>query len=220
MCFLCFLAEYLPHRAHFDSRMSNPSESKLPTKMATKRPKMESSADAPDKSTDDPKELVARLRADLDAEKKATKNLRREKSYEVSQVREQEVNRASVALKDLKAKLHADRLRELEAQKEALNRKFDLEMQKVVKQKDAELLRTQNDLRKSQDELQEVTKRGLSGAARGAFRGRAFSASPWGQRPQIDPQTTGWAASAGDWRGQTEVTRDTTAAGRQPKYRQ
>ncbi len=142
--------------------------------MATKRARLDANAsltsgDPTAQNAEPGKEMKAKLQAELDAERKLVKQLRREKQYEVQQARDQEQNKATVALKDLRAKLHQEKHRELEIQKEALNRKYDLDLQKVTKQKDAELQKMQGDLRKSQDELNQVTKRGLSGAARGAF---------------------------------------------------
>ncbi len=53
------------------------------------------------------------------------KQLRREKTVETRQIREHEQNNARIALKDLKAKFTTAKQRELEIQKETLNRRFD-----------------------------------------------------------------------------------------------
>ena len=78
-------------------------------------------------------------------------------------IRNEEQTRASIALKDVKMRILQEKMKELEALKESLHRKFDADLHKVTKQKDAELHKLQNDLKKCQNELSEVTKRGLSG---------------------------------------------------------
>ena len=51
------------------------------------------------------------------------KQLRREKNLESRQIREQEQNNARIALKDLKSKFTIAKQRELEIQKDTLNRR-------------------------------------------------------------------------------------------------
>ena len=146
--------------------------------MATKNPEPTPHRVANDTSSLDAlKEQTKRLQSDLEAERKLMKQLRRDKSYEVQQTRDMEQTKANVALKDLRAKLHQERAKDLEILKDSLNRKFDIDLQKVVRQKDAELNKLRADLRKCQDELEQtrenptnLNKRGLSGSsARAAF---------------------------------------------------
>ena len=115
-------------------------------------------------------DVIVRLRSELDAERKLNKQLRREKAVEVQQTRELERNEASISLKDLTAKLNHEKQREMEAQREALKCKYEADTCKISKQKDQEIKKLKNDLAKCQDNLrEEVTKRGLSTSARGAF---------------------------------------------------
>ena len=115
-------------------------------------------------------DVIVRLRSELDAERKLNKQLRREKAVEVQQTRELERNEASISLKDLTAKLNHEKQREMEAQREALKCKYEADTCKISKQKDQEIKKLKNDLAKCQDDLrEEVTKRGLSTSARGAF---------------------------------------------------
>ena len=128
-------------------------------------------------SLDSLKDQMSRLQTELEAERKLTKQLRREKSYELQKTRELEQTKASIALKDLRTKLHQERTKEHELLKESLGRKYELDLQKVVRQKDAELAKLRADLRKCQDELEQtreqvtcLNKCGLSGtSARAAF---------------------------------------------------
>ena len=115
------------------------------------------------------------LRAELEAAQSALRDLRRDKTYTVKHIQEQEQLKSSITIKDMKAKLHTEKLKELELQREALLRKCDVDLQKVARQKEMEIKKLQGDLRKCQDELRDVTRRGLSGSAREAFeaeRGR------------------------------------------------
>ena len=63
----------------------------------------------------------------------------REKSQQLKATLEQEQTKASVVLKDLRAKMLVEKAREVDLQKDALHKKFDLDMNKVVKQKDGDL---------------------------------------------------------------------------------
>ena len=86
------------------------------------------------------------------------------KTHIVEQViRDEEQTRANIALKDVKMKIVQEKAKELDSLKDSLHRKFDVDLQKVTKQKDAEIQKLHNDLKKCQNELSEVTKRGLSG---------------------------------------------------------
>ena len=81
-------------------------------------------------------------------------------------IRDEEQTRANIALKDVKMRIVTEKARELDALKDTLHRRFDADLHKVTKQKDAEILKLRNDLKKCQNELCEVSKRGLSGEAR------------------------------------------------------
>ena len=119
---------------------------------------------------DDLRATVSRFQSELDVERKCSRQLRREKAHEVHEAREQEQNRSALALKDLAARLHREKQRELEFQKETLRCRHEADTAKVVKQKEQEVKRLRRDLGRCQEELkEEVTKRGLSTSARGAF---------------------------------------------------
>ena len=78
-------------------------------------------------------------------------------------IRDEEQTRANIALKDVKMRIVTEKARELDLLKDALHRKYDTDLHKVTKQKDAEIQKLRNDLKKCQNELSEVSKRGLSG---------------------------------------------------------
>ena len=81
-------------------------------------------------------------------------------------IRDEEQTRANIALKDVKMRIVTEKARELDLLKDALHRKYDADLHKVTKQKDAEIQKLRNDLKKCQNELSEVSKRGLSGEGR------------------------------------------------------
>jgi len=143
----------------------------MDTKMASKSLKVKINASSASEHTEeDLRAIVTKLRVELDVERKTTRQLRREKAIEVQQVREQEQTKASIGLKDLAVKLHQEKQREIELQKDILRAKQDADVGKVVKQKDQEIKKVKQDLAKCQHELkEEVTKRGLSTSARGTF---------------------------------------------------
>jgi 2-oxoglutarate dehydrogenase complex dehydrogenase (E1) component-like enzyme len=138
--------------------------------------KKTSSPGALDVQINEAKCLYKKLRGELEAERKATKQLRREKSYLVQQARDEEQNRATIAIKDLRTKLHQEKLVELEEQRNSLTKKWEGEVQRVVRQKDAAIQKLEQDLLKEQNSNIAKTgavatqQTGLSTtSARGAF---------------------------------------------------
>lgn len=67
----------------------------------------------------------------------------REKNQELRQVREHEQHKSAVLLTELKAKLHEDKMKELQAVREALLRQHEAELLRVIKIKDNENQRLQ-----------------------------------------------------------------------------
>ena len=105
-------------------------------------------------ANEDLREHVAQLRAALEAERNALKQLRREKMAEIKQIKEKEVQRHTITMSDLKTKLHHDKAHELESQKEALMKKYESDIGVLNKQKDAEIAKLRNDIRKLKAELE------------------------------------------------------------------
>lgn len=69
--------------------------------------------------------------------------LEREKNQELKQVREHEQHKAAVLLTELKTKLHEEKMKELQAVREALLRQHEAELLRVIKIKDNENQRLQ-----------------------------------------------------------------------------
>ena len=146
--------------------------------MAAKKLKMDAnvSVDLSDQ-VKEARSLYQRLRAELEAERKTVRQLRRDKSYEVQQARDQEQHRATVALNDLRTKLHQERLADLEDLKTSLMRRCETDLQRAMRQKDAHIQRLERDLLKCQEQMSNNTnsQRGLSTSARGAFESERIS---------------------------------------------
>ena len=142
------------------------------------------------KCADSQEDENTRLKIALQTERNAMKQLRRETMVQLKQVREEEQHKAVLLLKDMKSRLHFEKARDLEAQKDTLNKKYEVELSKVVKVKDTEARKLQADVQKLQDELQlsNASATNGSGYANGgmtsyhAARGLSGSAAA-GSRP-------------------------------------
>ncbi|XP_040847654.1 janus kinase and microtubule-interacting protein 3 isoform X17 [Ochotona curzoniae] len=91
-------------------------------------------------------ELRAKLtdiQIELQQEKGKVSKVEREKNQELRQVREHEQHKSAVLLTELKAKLHEDKMKELQAVREALLRQHEAELLRVIKIKDNENQRLQ-----------------------------------------------------------------------------
>ncbi|NXA03261.1 JKIP3 protein, partial [Sapayoa aenigma] len=69
--------------------------------------------------------------------------LEREKNQEVKQIKEHEQHKSTVVVTELKVKLHEDKMKELQAVREALLRQHEAELLRVIKIKDNEIQRLQ-----------------------------------------------------------------------------
>ncbi|KAM9331508.1 janus kinase and microtubule-interacting protein 1 [Gastrophryne carolinensis] len=90
----------------------------------------------------------------------------REKIQEVKQEREQEQHRHTVHISELKAKLHEEKMKELQAVREALIRQHELDVARVVKIKDHEIQRLQSTLNVLRDGAADKVKTALLNDAR------------------------------------------------------
>ncbi|XP_054546130.1 janus kinase and microtubule-interacting protein 3 isoform X6 [Talpa occidentalis] len=91
-------------------------------------------------------ELRAKLtdiQIELQQEKSKVSRVEREKTQELRQAREHEQHRSAVLLTELKSKLHEEKLKELQAVREALLRQHEAELLRVIRIKDNENQRLQ-----------------------------------------------------------------------------
>ncbi|XP_061857017.1 janus kinase and microtubule-interacting protein 3 isoform X10 [Colius striatus] len=91
-------------------------------------------------------ELRAKLtdiQIELQQEKSKVGKLEREKNQEVKQIKEHEQHKSTVVVTELKVKLHEEKMKELQAVREALLRQHEAELLRVIKIKDNEIQRLQ-----------------------------------------------------------------------------
>ncbi|XP_037636261.1 janus kinase and microtubule-interacting protein 1 [Sebastes umbrosus] len=97
----------------------------------------------------------------------------RERLQEQRQARELEQHKHAVALTDLRAKLHEEKLREIAAVRETLARQHEVELARSIKIRDAEVQRLQGLVHALRDGAADKLKNALLGEAREEAR-RAF----------------------------------------------
>lgn len=97
----------------------------------------------------------------------------RERLQEQRKARELEQHKHAVALTDLRAKLHEEKLREIAAVREGLARQHDVELARAIKIRDAEVQRLQGLVNALRDGAADKLKNALLGEAREEAR-RAF----------------------------------------------
>ncbi|XP_067321875.1 janus kinase and microtubule-interacting protein 3 isoform X17 [Anolis sagrei] len=83
------------------------------------------------------------IQIELQQEKSKVGKLEREKNQEVRQIKEHEQHKNIVNVTELKAKLHEEKMKELQAVREGLLRQHEAELLRVIKIKDNEIQRLQ-----------------------------------------------------------------------------
>ncbi|XP_014649527.1 PREDICTED: janus kinase and microtubule-interacting protein 3 [Ceratotherium simum simum] len=86
---------------------------------------------------------LTEIQIELQQEKSKVSRVEREKNQELKQVREHEQHKNAVLLTELKTKLHEEKMKELQAVREALLRQHEAELLRVIKIKDNENQRLQ-----------------------------------------------------------------------------
>lgn len=97
----------------------------------------------------------------------------RERLQEQRQARELEQHKHAVALTDLRAKLHEEKLRDIASAREALARQHEVELARTIKIRDTEVQRLQGLVNALRDGAADKLKNALLGEAREEAR-RAF----------------------------------------------
>lgn len=97
----------------------------------------------------------------------------RERLQEQRQARELEQHKHAVALTDLRAKLHEEKLRDVATAREALTRQHEVELARAIKIRDTEVQRLQGLVNALRDGAADKLKNALLGEAREEAR-RAY----------------------------------------------
>uniref|UniRef100_A0A7N8WY76 Janus kinase and microtubule interacting protein 1 n=1 Tax=Mastacembelus armatus TaxID=205130 RepID=A0A7N8WY76_9TELE len=113
----------------------------------------------------------------------------RERLQEQRQARELEQHKHAVALTDLRAKLHEEKLREIAAAREALARQHEVELARAIKIRDVEVQRLQGLVNALRDGAADKLKNALLGEAREEAR-RAFDGERLKLQQEIQEQKT------------------------------
>lgn len=113
----------------------------------------------------------------------------RERLQEQRQARELEQHKHAVAVTDLRAKLHEEKLREIAAVREALARQHEVELARSIKIRDAEVQRLQGLVFALRDGAADKLKNALLGEAREEAR-RAFDGERLKLQQEIQEQKT------------------------------
>ncbi|KAM4636842.1 janus kinase and microtubule-interacting protein 3 isoform 12-T12 [Discoglossus pictus] len=98
------------------------------------------------------------IQIELQQEKGKVNKLEREKNQEIRQIREHEQHKNIVLVSELKAKLHEEKMKELQAVRESLLRQHESELVRVIKIKDNENQRLQTVVNALRDGAPEKVK--------------------------------------------------------------
>ncbi|XP_067103375.1 janus kinase and microtubule-interacting protein 1 [Osmerus mordax] len=148
---------------------STPNPSAPPHK---KGRKPEAMADSAQTANEELRIKLTDIQIELQQERGKVSKLR-ERLQEQRQARELEQHKHAVALTDLRAKMHEEKLRELACGREALARQHEVELARSIKIRDGELQRLQGLVTALRDGAADKLKSALLGEAREEAR-RAF----------------------------------------------
>ncbi|XP_041426823.1 janus kinase and microtubule-interacting protein 3 isoform X2 [Xenopus laevis] len=94
-------------------------------------------------ANEDLRAKLTEIQIELQQEKSKVSKLEREKNQEIKQIKEQQQHKNIVLVTELKAKLHEEKMKELQSVREAMLRQHELELFRVIKIKDNENHRLQ-----------------------------------------------------------------------------
>ncbi|XP_061691101.1 janus kinase and microtubule-interacting protein 1 isoform X3 [Syngnathoides biaculeatus] len=144
----------------------------LPLKKGRKLEKLEVMADPVQAANEELRSKMMDFQIELQQERGKVCKLR-ERLQEQRQARELEQHKHAVALTDLRAKLHEEKLRETAAAREALARQHEAELARTIKIRDTEVQRLQGLVHALRDGAADKLKNALLGEAREEAK-RAF----------------------------------------------
>ncbi|XP_075065750.1 janus kinase and microtubule-interacting protein 2 isoform X2 [Mixophyes fleayi] len=106
------------------------------------------------------------IQIELHQEKSKVTKLEREKNQETKRIKEQEQHKHTATVSELKAKLHEEKMKELQAVRENLIKQHEQEMSRMVKLKEAEILRLKSAVNALRDGSSDKVRTALSTEAR------------------------------------------------------
>lgn len=159
-----------------------------PSRKGRKPEKSEVMADSTQATTEELKTKLLDEQLELQQERSKVCKLR-ERLQEQRQARELEQHKHAVAITDLRAKLHEEKLREVAAAREALARQHEVELARAIKIRDTEVQRLQALVNALRDGAADKLKNALLGEAREEAR-RAFDGERLKLQQEIQEQKT------------------------------
>ncbi|XP_031718783.1 janus kinase and microtubule-interacting protein 1 [Anarrhichthys ocellatus] len=159
-----------------------------PLKKGRKPDKSEVMTDSVQATNEELRSKVLDTQIELQQERGKVCKLR-ERLQEQRQARELEQHKHAVALTDLRAKLHEEKLREIAAARETLARQHEVELARAIKIKDVEAQRLQGLVNALRDGAADKLKNALLGEAREEAR-RAFDGERIKLQQEIQEQKT------------------------------
>uniref|UniRef100_A0A8C5MCJ5 Janus kinase and microtubule interacting protein 2 n=1 Tax=Leptobrachium leishanense TaxID=445787 RepID=A0A8C5MCJ5_9ANUR len=106
------------------------------------------------------------IQIELHQEKSKVTRLEREKNQESKRIKEQEQHKHTVTVTELKAKLHEEKMKELQAVRENLIKQHEQELSRTVKLKEAEIQRLKSTVSSLRDGSSDKVRTALSAEAR------------------------------------------------------
>ncbi|KAL6117648.1 jakmip1 [Pungitius sinensis] len=169
--------------------MSSTTPSAAPTLKKGRKPdKSEGMTESAQATSEELRSKILDTQIELQQERGKVCKLR-ERLQEQRQARELEQHKHAVALTDLRAKLHEEKLREIAAARETLARQHEVELARAIKIKDAEAQRLQGLVNALRDGAADKLKNALLVEAREEAR-RAFDGERIKLQQEIQEQKT------------------------------
>ncbi|XP_040904467.1 janus kinase and microtubule-interacting protein 1-like isoform X1 [Toxotes jaculatrix] len=159
-----------------------------PLKKGRKPEKSEVMADSVQATNEELRTKLMDIQLELQQERGKVCKLR-ERLQEQRQARELEQHKHAVAVTDLRAKLHEEKLREIAAAREAVARQHEAELARAIKIRDAEVQRLQGLVNALRDGAADKLKNALLGEAREEAR-KAFDGERIKLQQEIQEQKT------------------------------
>ncbi|XP_044061777.1 LOW QUALITY PROTEIN: janus kinase and microtubule-interacting protein 1 [Siniperca chuatsi] len=159
-----------------------------PFKKGRKPEKSELMADSVQATNEELRSKLMDIQIEMQQERGKVCKLR-ERLQEQRQARELEQHKHAVALTDLRAKLHEEKLRDIAAVREGLARQHEVELARAIKIRDAEVQRLQGLVNALRDGAADKLKNALLGEAREEAR-RAFDGERLRLQQEIQEQKT------------------------------
>ncbi|XP_041845738.1 janus kinase and microtubule-interacting protein 1 isoform X4 [Melanotaenia boesemani] len=160
-----------------------------PPKKGRKPEKTEVMADSAQATNEELRSRLMDIQIELQQERGKVCKLR-ERLQEQRQARELEQHKHAVAITDLRAKLHEEKLREITAARETLARQHEAELARAIKIRDTEVQRLQGLVNALRDGAADKLKNALLGEAREEAR-RAFDGERLKLQQEIQEQKMG-----------------------------